>query len=147
MEEYHPKTYMTEELLEEILKEFEWPELYELEDDLPDGISVIFPECELYFVEFAEGQIEITFLADNIQTDYDVSIISAILALKEQKDYEKPKLIADDSPFASFEKVQNGIKDNCTLLQHYLLPCIQGDFSWVDEFKRQAQEQAQRNSN
>jgi len=41
------------------------------------------------------------------------------------------KRFLDDEP--SEEKVKEGLNNICILLQTYLLSCILGDFSWLDE--------------
>ena len=48
---YYPKEYMTVEVVSEVMSELEWPAPYTIEEDLPDGIAVLFPKCTLYFVE------------------------------------------------------------------------------------------------
>ena len=38
---YNPPTFLTVALLFEVLAEFDWPARYALEDDLPDGVSMM----------------------------------------------------------------------------------------------------------
>lgn len=48
---YSPPTFLTPEVLAEVLAEFPWPAPYTLEDDRPDGIEVRLPRCHLYVTE------------------------------------------------------------------------------------------------
>jgi hypothetical protein len=137
---YHPKKYMTVEVLSELLKEYEWPAPYTLEGDLPYGIVMRFPFGHLYFSEGFESDMTLEFLTEATKTDYSLALGHAlsILVPDSQRDGNKqpiiPGLIDDESPDASLEKVQNGIKDLCVIALRHLRPCILGDFSWVEKY-------------
>ena len=135
---------MSEEVLKEVLAEFKWPISYSIEEDLPDGIEVIFSNCCLYFQESGQGMISVDFVNDEnigVNYEYNVSIFSVIQILKKQKHYNEPKLEGEHEVYTSLEKVKRGIRNECVLIQHYLLPTIQGDFSWVEEFNYQKRQE------
>lgn len=130
---YNPPNFLTVNVLSNILKEFEWPDKYRLEDDLPDGISMVFENCELIFSEGFESEIHLLFSVEQTGTDYNLELFHALQVLRGDNKIE-PKLSGFFSPLASLEKVENEVRDICVLLQFYLLPCISGDFSWVDKY-------------
>lgn len=135
---YHPQRYMTLEVLADILKEFEWPTPYTLEDDLPDGIVMCFPKSHFYFREGFESEMYLEFLTEDTHTDYNLKLGHALSVImpESQRDGNPitPGLIDYWTPEASLEKVQNGIRDLCTIVLYHLKPCILGDFSWVEKY-------------
>jgi hypothetical protein len=47
---YNPQTYLTKEVLSEVLAEFTWPDEYIIneEDCTVDGIKIRFPKCIIF---------------------------------------------------------------------------------------------------
>jgi len=135
---YHPQQYMTIEVLAEILQEFEWPAPYTLEDDLPSGIVMCFPKCNLYFVEGFESDMDLLFLTKDTHTNYNLELGHALSVIVPESERDgkpiTPDLIDYWTPEASLEKVQNGIRNLCTIVLYHLKPCILGDFSWVEKY-------------
>ena len=135
----NPPRFLTIDVLSDILKDFQWPTTYELEDDLPDGIVMQFPRCNLYFREGFAGDVEILFLTEDTDTDANISLGEALLVIAPRAERGPgpltPGLIDDTSIYGSLEKVQNGIRDLCTIVMYHLKPCILGDFSWVAQYK------------
>ncbi len=138
---YNPPSFLTSKVLEEVVSEFTWPAPYIIGDDdcSPDGIEVRFADCILYFQESFESEINLYFI-DPSQIDEVWTFYEAIYCVLEPEHKQDPRFIAPKlnnyfSPFASLEKVKNGIRDNCILFQKYLLPCINGDFCWVNRYK------------
>lgn len=145
---YSPPNFLTRMNLEEILNEFKWPEAYVIGDDscTADGIEVSFPKCTIYFREGFESEMSLYFSHIETKTNYNLTLFDAIYYVFEKEakrdlNFKEPKLIEYFSPQASLEKVKNGVRDICTLLQAYLLPCIEGDFSWVEKYKQNKNEQ------
>jgi hypothetical protein len=135
---YQLQRYMTVELLSEILDEFEWPAPYTLEDDLPDGIVMTFPNSHLYFCEGFEGEMLMEFLVEDTNTDYNLQLGHALFVIIPESERDgtplTPNLIDYWTPIASLEKVENGIRDLCKTVLYHLKPCILGDFSWVSKY-------------
>jgi hypothetical protein len=135
---YNPPTFLTPEVLAEVLAELPWPAPYTLEDDRPDGIEVRLPRCHLYVTEGFESEMELKFLPESTGLDRSVSVRDALGAL--YKDPERilppcPKLIDYFSPGASLDKVKNQLRDLCTLLFTYFRPSLEGDFEWVPTYR------------
>ena len=133
-----PERFLTVQLLEKIASEFDWPEEYSLEDDLPDGIIMRFPKSSLYFCEGSDGEVELEFLSVDTGVD-DLNLVDALTVLVP--DYEVnpnpfPHLnLRDDSSiYGTPEKVENGIWDICILVNEYMKPHLKGDFGWVGKF-------------
>jgi hypothetical protein len=139
---YSPKTYMTMEVLSEVLAEFEWPAPYTLEDDLPDGIIMAFPNCRLYFDEGFESHMRLMFLPEDTGTDKTLTLGHALQTIRSDPDRAElpptPPLINDIASSPSVEKVKNGVRDLAMMVLTYLQPCILGDFSWVEKYKANA---------
>lgn len=136
---YNPPTFMTMQVLQGILSEFTWPAPYTLEESLPDGIWMLFPQCSIEFTEGFESEIDLRFSVEETQTPYNLTLFHAIQALRADPNYvmpPSPKLIKYFSPGASLEKVQAGIRDTCTLVLTYLTPFLLGDRSWIVSYKK-----------
>ncbi len=135
---YHPQQYMTIEVLAEILNEFDWPASYTLEDDLPDGILMSFPKSHLYFCEGFESEMYLEFLSEDTHTEYNLKLGHALSVIVPESQRDGTSISSDLIDYwytgASLEKVQNGIRDLCTIVLYHLTPCLLGDFSWVEKY-------------
>jgi hypothetical protein len=89
--------YLTESVLRGILEEFQWPVPYTLEDDEPDGVFVIFPNCKLYFSE--GDRIEVHFLSESSGVEPWLSLFDALRAVRSTSTPDslpaEPRLIED----------------------------------------------------
>ena len=135
---YNPPTFLTPEVLAEVLAEFPWPAPYTLEDDRPDGIEVRLPRCHLYVTEGFESNMELKFLPESTGLDRSVSVGDALGALREDPNrvlLPRPKLIDYFSPGASLDKVKNELRDLFTLLFTYFRSSLEGDFEWVATYR------------
>lgn len=128
---YNPPTFMTLELLDQLLAEFEWPAPYTLDDELPDGIVVTFPRCHLYFTEGFESAIQIRFLPEDTGADEPLTLGHALSTIASAPPPQIPPTM-----HASLDKVIAGIREQCTLVLTYLRPCLLGDFGWVERYER-----------
>ncbi len=138
---YSPPTFLTPEVLAEVLSEFQWPLSYTLEDDRPDGIEVHLPRCHLYVTEGFESNMDLSFLPESTGLDHSVSVADALAALREDPDRTlppRPTLINFFSPHASLDKVKNEVRDLCTLLFTYFRSSLDGDFEWVATYRAHA---------
>jgi hypothetical protein len=141
---YNPPTYLTSETLNQILAEFSWPSAFEIreEDCTVDGIKVRFPKCIVYFREGFESDISF-YLANPILKDikywssFDLIHYVYEPAIRNTPSFKEPALNNFFSPFASLEKVENGLRDICILIKTYLYPCIDGDYSLIEEYNNQ----------
>jgi hypothetical protein len=133
---YMPQTFLSLEVLEAVASQFEWPAPYTFEDDLPDGIVMVFPACHLYFKEGFEGDMQIVFLEEDTgrpRLTLDHALLAARATSGEH--VAEPVLFKDRSG-ASLDKVKHGLHDLCALVLAYLRPCLLGDFGWVADYDR-----------
>jgi len=136
MEEYYPKKYLTCDLLSGVLSELKLDFVYKIEDDLPDGIEVIFAESSVYFSEYAEGEISVCFLASQINTEKDLSLADALSVVAPNINISNEYLIKENLPFASKEKVSYQVKNALHLIFKYLDKFILfGDDTWIKNYK------------
>lgn len=136
---YSPPTFLTPQVLAELLAEFPWPQPYALEDDRPDGIEICLPRCHLYVTEGFESNMSLKFLPESTGLDRSVSVPDALAALRKDPERTlppRPKLIDYFSPQASLDKVKNELRDLFTLLFTYFQPSLTGDFDWVATFQK-----------
>jgi hypothetical protein len=134
---YSPPTFLTPEVLAEVLAEFPWPAPFALVDDRPDGIEVHLPHCHLYVSEGFESDMNLKFMAESTGLDRSVPIADALAALRADPKRTLPplpRLIDFFSPQASLDKVKNEVRDLCTLLFTYFRSSLEGDFSWVSTY-------------
>lgn len=129
---------LTVDTLERLLDECQWPEPYKLEDELPDGIAMVFPRCTLFWVE-GDG-IGIEFLSE--QTGFEKKLthqhaLRAVRSMLGATAPPAPQLIDDIASLPSPAKFQNNVRDLCTLVLTYLRPTLAGDFTWVEIAKSQ----------
>ena len=122
------------DVLAQVLSERDWPAPYKLEDGLPDNIAVVFPKCTLYFEEGFEGDMDVSFSADDTGLDSDVRLHDVLVSMGGVGD-RTPGLINQFAPAASLDKVKNGIRDLCTILLTHFRPSLTGDFSWVEKYR------------
>jgi hypothetical protein len=136
---YNPPTFLTPEVLTEVLAEFPWPEPFKLDDDRPDGIEICLPRCHLYVTEGFESSMSLKFLPESTGLDHSVSLADALAALRKDPERTlppRPKLIDYFSPQSSLDKVKNELRDLCTLLFTYFQPSLTGDFDWVATYRQ-----------
>jgi hypothetical protein len=132
---YNPPTFLTMEVLADVLAEFDWPAPYILEEHA-DGIVVRFPRASLYVTEGFESHMRLTFLRHPRGLDRNIDLVDALVALRSEQELPEIALIDDAEPFATLSKVQNGVRDLCTLVLSYFRPTLLGDTSWVVAYQR-----------
>jgi hypothetical protein len=138
---YNPPTFLSADVLSEVLAEFSWPAPYTLDDDLPDGIEVRLPRCHLYVSEGFESHMSVKFMADSTGLDRNVAVIDVLVALRADPNRvlpADPPLIKYFSPGASLDKVKNEIRDELTLVFTFCRPSLDGDFDWVPAYRAHA---------
>ena len=138
---YNPPTFLTPEVLTEILSEYTWPAMYTLEDDRPDGIEIRLPRCRLYVTEGFESNMDLKFMSESTGVDHSISVADALAALRKDPDCvlpPRPKLINYFAPQASLAKVKNELRDLFTLLFTYFSSTLAGNFDWLDVYRSTA---------
>lgn len=134
-------SYLTLDAVTETVAEFTWPAAYELEDDLPDGIYMSFPNSGLYFSEDYLGNVYCSFLEEHTGIETDLQLLDALEALFPQAertaDPFTPGLILDTTVEATPEKVRNGIRDLCNIAVTHLGDVLLGDYGWVEKYRNQ----------
>jgi hypothetical protein len=140
---YNPPTYLTRDVLVMILDEFIWPSTYTIseQDNSVDGIKVYFEKCNLFFREGFESEISLFISKGGVNKNKywtSFELINYVYAPKIENAvaFKKPILNNHFSSYASLEKVKYGLRDNCILLQTYLMPCLNGDFHLIEEYNK-----------
>ncbi|MFT3764413.1 MAG: hypothetical protein QM820_02680 [Minicystis sp.] len=131
---YQPEEYLTIEVLSEVVSQLDWPAPYTLEDELPDGISMIFPKCTLFFGEGFESEMYLKFIPEDTGLDNAVTLKEVLVALGGRPTPQL-KLVDDGSSGASVATVKNGIRKLCTILLAHFRETLLGDFWWVEPYK------------
>ncbi|MFA0964961.1 hypothetical protein AB9P05_24345 [Roseivirga sp. BDSF3-8] len=127
--EYYPERFLTEELIHSALLENNMVDLSNLEDDLPDGIIIEFPNGYLYFSEYGEGDIT-CFVSKNLSSIDEVTLPSLINSIHPQTVLSDEYPVKMNIPFASKEKVTNQIKNYLFIANKFILSYLIGDESW-----------------
>jgi hypothetical protein len=133
--------FLTIDVMSEILAEFSWPASYTFDDSYPPDIVLKFPQSKFIFLEDFESNIHLIFSNDDTKREpgrgnYKLGHAITILLpeAKMNKDFQKPVLTDYSAEPPSLEKVKNSFRNLCVIMQTYLLPSIQGDFSWVERY-------------
>lgn len=129
------------DILTQILDQYDWPAEYKLEEGVSGNIKVLFPNCTFIFSEGYESSMSAYFLNSEIgrsDMQYSLTIFDAIRTFSDKElnsDLKKNKGFNEYiEPEASKEKIIKGLQNICILLQTYLLPCIKGNFNWLEEY-------------
>ncbi len=135
---YNSDTFLDIEVVKEVLSEYKWPLAYKLEE-YSDEVIIEFPKCTIILSEGFESGMNAYFL--NSQTgrsdiQQSLELFDALWVLRSinrQHDAELKinELASNIEDKPSLEKVKQGLHIICVMLQAYLLPCIEGDFSRV----------------
>jgi hypothetical protein len=128
---YSPKAYMTMDVLAQLLAEFDWPAPYLLDDDLPDGIIVAFPKCQLYISEGFESRMTMRFLDSSPGLPETVELHELLRSMGSPS---TEGIDPTDPPAASLEKVQIGVRNLCKRVLTHCRATLLGDFSWYPAF-------------
>lgn len=124
--------YISADLIKEALECYQWPAPYQIEDELPEGINVAFPQSNFYFVEGMYGDVSVEFLPDDTgdeQMRFTIQDALEVLTDVDTRGYDFFHI----SGAHSEEKVVRDIERCIALIHEHLLSVVEGDFSWVDE--------------
>src|SRR5690606_34486618 len=121
--------------LSEILREFEWPEPYQLEDEMPDGIVMAFAKSNFLFTETPDGDIIVKFHPEDLGIDESLHLGHALSVIVPESERTNgiatPGLVEYEIPFPSKEKTEVGIRNACKIILTHMKGVISGDFTWV----------------
>jgi hypothetical protein len=141
---YNPKIYFNVNVLKEVLEKYNWPSFYTLSETNSGNVIIRFSKCNILISEGFESSMVASFLNSDIgrnemQSNLEIfHALDVIRPVVESRDgFIEPKGLVkyvDANP--SLEKVKQGLNNICILLQTYLLSCIEGDFSWVEEYNK-----------
>lgn len=141
---YNPKTYFNLKILKEVLDQYNWPVEYTLQETNSGNVIINFPKCKILISEGFESSMNAYFLNSETgrnDTQSNLKIFDAIDIIKPvlemDKNFNEPKGLVtylDIEP--SIKKVKQGLNNICILIQAYLLPCINGDFTWVEKYNK-----------
>lgn len=124
--------------MSQILLEFEWPEPYKLEDEMPDGITMSFAKSNFLFTENPDGDIIVKFRPDDLGIDESLHLGHALSVIvpesKRVNGVATPGLVEYEIPFPSEEKTEIGIRNACKIMLMHMKAVISGDFTWVEEY-------------
>ena len=129
---YLSGTMISEQILQASLDQYTWPAPYELENEMPDGINLAFPNSNFFFFEGVNGGVVVEFLPENTgNSEITLTIQDALEALAPEVDTRGYDFFSISGP-PSAETLQKGL-DKCIHLIHtHLLPVVEGDFGWVE---------------
>ena len=129
-------------VLEEVLDEFNWTCDYTLTKTASGNIIIQFPNSSFIIHEsinsqmiayFSNNEIGRTSNQESLTIFEAYSIIKSKLELEQN--FKNPNGLINFFEYdASLEKVKGGVRNICILLQSVLLPCVKGDFSWIEEY-------------
>lgn len=140
---YYPETFLTKNLLLEVLNNYEWSEEYSIDDKdcSVDGIKVRFPRCILYFKEGFESEISL-YIGNPLELTIRYwslfELINNVFKpfLNSMNDLKEPNYLEGFYPFASREKVILELNNLCIASKFYLEACLTGDFHLVDNYQK-----------
>lgn len=143
---HNHKSYFTKQVLTEVMKHYSWSENYQLETSYSNSVLIKFPKCTILMIEGFDSDMNAYFLNKDTgrgSTQYSLSVLDAVGVIKGKCKLSKADMVLLDGAVRfldiepSVNKVKQGINNICILLQVYLKPCIDGDFSWVIEYNMQ----------
>jgi hypothetical protein len=126
---YNPPKYMTERVLANVLGEFDWPATFKMEEDLPDGISIRFEACELYFCEGFETEMTLVITAAGAGVGA-VELGTLIVAVGS---FDVPSI---ESQYIepSLDSLRRNIRNLCKIVLFGLRSTLVGEFPWVPRY-------------
>lgn len=125
--------HLNESIFREVVESFDWPANYTIENDMPDGMILKFPNCSLYFAEGHQGDIRLEFLPEDTGASVTLGLAHAMMVTPPGA--EAQNLYRDESPYGSPEKVRHGVHDICATVLARLPHVLRGDFSWVARYQ------------
>lgn len=119
--------YLTPERLQSIALEYDWPGQFMIEDDEADGIYLRLPDCNLYFEEDSDGDVQLSFVGEGLPDPIDIRQVLTVLDIRD----EESQTYLPATHYPSVAKVEGEVRELCRLALTHLLPTLRGDFSWA----------------
>ncbi|WP_299105586.1 hypothetical protein [uncultured Tenacibaculum sp.] len=137
-EKYVPKSYLTVEMIKEVMEEFDWPSQYEVfeDDEMVNTFIVKFLACEIELYDVPEDGINLTFLTYGFGKKLDAEYLEVVY-LECIDNYNPEKDI--DAEYNSYtdrvDDTRRMVRNKMKNLQYYHLGFIKGDnHDWVNKF-------------
>ncbi|WP_046743439.1 hypothetical protein [Kordia zhangzhouensis] len=133
---YIPKSYLTVQIVRDVMAEFEWPVSYELIDLIEDFQAVLikFESCEIELEEIPDNGINLIFRSYNNGKELDAKYGNIIKYLDDYNPTEHLDLEYNtytDPELDIITSVRNDMKN----LQYYHMDFITGkDYSWAEKY-------------
>ncbi|KAB8152087.1 hypothetical protein EZY14_015250 [Kordia sp. TARA_039_SRF] len=136
---YIPKSYLTVQIVRDVMAEFEWPVSYELIDLIEDFQAVIikFKSCEIELEEIPDNGINLVFRSYDNGKKLDAKYGNIIKYLDNYNPAEHLDLEYNtytDPRLDIITSVRNDMKN----LQYYHMDFITGrDYSWAKKYLKE----------
>ena len=133
---YIPKSYLTVQIVRDVMAEFEWPVSYELIDETEDWQAVIikFENCEIELEDIPDNGINLVFKSYDNGKELDVKYGNIIKYLDNYSPREHLDLEYNtyrDPVLDTITSVRNDMKN----LQYYHMDFITGtDYTWAEKY-------------
>ena len=133
---YIPKSYLTVQIVRDVMAEFEWPVSYELIDEIEDWQTVIikFDSCEIKLEDIPDNGINLVFLSFDNGKKLNVKYGNIIKYLANYNPKEHLNLEYNtytDPVLDITTSVRNDMKN----LQYYHMDFITGtNYSWAEKY-------------
>jgi hypothetical protein len=137
---YNPPQLMTMQTVIAVMREFPWPALYQVEDDLPDQVIVKFDQCELHIIEGFECDIQL-FVRGNETGLIDVGHMVLALVSGVGTPGIDASYISDPH-----DNMLRNLRNNFKILLHHFVATLQGDFRWIEKYRQYMTTQQEGNS-
>ncbi|MFK7749097.1 MAG: hypothetical protein AB8B65_11950 [Kordia sp.] len=136
---YIPKSYLTLQIVRDVMAEFEWPVSYELIDETEDWRSVIikFETCEIELQDVPDDGINLTFISYKNGKELNANYADIITYLANYNPREHLNLEYNtytDPVLDITTSVRNDMKN----LQYYHIDFITGtNYSWAEKYLKE----------
>lgn len=133
---YIPKSYLTVQMVHDVMAEFEWPVSYELIDLIEDFQAVIikFENCEIELEDIPDSGLKLTFISYNNGKELDAEYSEIVEFIDNYNPKEHLDLEYDtytDPVLDTITSVRNDMKN----LQYYHMNFIKGtDYTWAEKY-------------
>lgn len=133
---YIPKSYLTVQIVRDVMAEFEWPVSYELIDLIEDFQAVLikFESCEIELEEIPDDGLNLTFVSYDNGKELDANyweIEKYLNNYDPEKQLDLEYNTYTDPELDIITSVRNDMKN----LQYYHMDFITGkDYTWAEKY-------------
>ncbi len=136
-ENYIPESYMTVEMVKEVMNEFTWPLPYDVIEGYDEDYAIIkFPTCEIELYDVPEDGISMTFLTYDNGKELNAAYVDIVYLECIENYNPEEHLDIEYNEYEDRERdTQKMIRNKMKNLQYYHLGFITGtDYSWVEKY-------------